>query len=142
MAIIEHVEITVEDFPGEICIKVKLTIMRTGKACRNTLAHRGVLRFLCQLLELIDSHRCTIVSITGVNQTGSDNNRPAITLNLTNLFMPELASVSELQVFCAHDHRQTRRELHSDTVFGNFQNGSIHRTLSCSDFDFLANLQF
>ncbi|MNP48650.1 hypothetical protein D3C76_1427850 [compost metagenome] len=56
--------------------------------------------------------------------------------------MPWLASVSELQVFCAHNHRQTGRELHTYAIFSDFEYGSIHRALACSDFDFLANLQF
>lgn len=53
-----------------------------------------------------------------------------------------MASVSELQVFCAHNHRQTGRELHTYAIFSDFEYGSIHRALACSDFDFLANLQF
>lgn len=45
-------------------------------------------------------------------------------------------------MFCAHNHRQTGRELHTYAIFSDFEYGSIHRALACSDFDFLANLQF
>ncbi|MNV92417.1 hypothetical protein D3C71_1870150 [compost metagenome] len=56
--------------------------------------------------------------------------------------MPWLASVSELQVFCAHNHRQTGGELYTNAIFSDFEYGCVHRALTCSDFDFLANLQF